>query len=166
VKPSTGSSSLTSILAPTATSPNQPSSSSISFAGTEALAGNPADPISEAGNVVWYVRPPTGGQFGPATGTVMRLWLAEGRMSSDTLVWREGWRDWQSASIVFPHLQDPIAEIAEIAESSAQPRMLYSASESPLLIRKPYSNVKKIVVISSLVVGVLVLVMLLWIFFH
>ena len=27
------------------------------------------DPIAEAPDAVWYVRPPTGGQFGPADGT-------------------------------------------------------------------------------------------------
>ena len=61
----------------------------------------PADPLAEAPNVVWYVRPPTGGQFGPATSDVMRNWIDEGRVSPDSLVWREGWRDWQEASEVF-----------------------------------------------------------------
>jgi hypothetical protein len=55
--------------------------------------------------MIWYVRPPTGGQFGPAAGQLMRTWLAEGRLSGDTLVWREGWRDWQEAGRVFPQLQ-------------------------------------------------------------
>ena len=47
--------------------------------------------------LVWYVRPPSGGQFGPATGDIMRQWLQEGRITPDTLVWREGWRDWRDA---------------------------------------------------------------------
>jgi hypothetical protein len=63
------------------------------------------DPIAEAPEMIWYVRPPSGGQFGPAAGNVMRSWLAEGRLSADTLVWREGWRDWQEAGNVFPQLQ-------------------------------------------------------------
>jgi hypothetical protein len=62
------------------------------------------DPLTAAGNVVWYVRPPSGGQFGPASTDVMRSWLAEGRVSPDTLVWHEGWRDWQDAAAVFPQL--------------------------------------------------------------
>ncbi len=61
-----------------------------------------ADPLAEAGDVVWYVRPPNGGQFGPAGADVMRTWISEGRVSPDCLVWREGWRDWQEASHVFP----------------------------------------------------------------
>jgi len=66
--------------------------------------GGIGDPLTEAGDVVWYVRPPSGGQYGPATRDIMRTWLAEGRISADTLVWREGWRDWQSAGSVFPQL--------------------------------------------------------------
>ncbi len=62
------------------------------------------DPFAEAGEVVWYVRPPSGGQYGPARTDVMRSWLAEGRISGDTYVWREGWPDWREAERVFPQL--------------------------------------------------------------
>jgi len=65
------------------------------------------DPIAESPDAVWYVRPPTGGQFGPADGTIMRRWLNEGRVSADALVWREGWPDWKSAGPVFPSLEGP-----------------------------------------------------------
>jgi hypothetical protein len=68
----------------------------------------PADPIAEAPQMIWYVRPPSGGQFGPATGEIMRTWLTEGRVAAESLVWREGWRDWQEAGVVFPQLRvDP-----------------------------------------------------------
>ena len=63
------------------------------------------DPLDEAGDVVWYVRPAGGGQFGPATSDIMRNWIGEGRVSPDSLVWREGWRDWRGASDVFPTLR-------------------------------------------------------------
>lgn len=55
--------------------------------------------------MIWYIRPPTGGQFGPAPGEMMRSWISEGRVSADSLVWREGWRDWQEAGTVFPKLR-------------------------------------------------------------
>lgn len=64
----------------------------------------PLDPIAEAPNAVWYVRPPSGGQFGPAKGDIMRKWMGEGRVSADSLVWRDGWADWKSAATVFPAL--------------------------------------------------------------
>lgn len=65
---------------------------------------NEPDRISvfdEAGDSKWYVRPNTGGQFGPADSTVMQSWLKEGRVGRDSLVWREGWEEWQSAEEVF-----------------------------------------------------------------
>ncbi len=64
-----------------------------------------SDPIAEAPAAIWYVRPPTGGQYGPAKGEIMRKWISEGRVSSDSLVWREGWTDWQNAGKLFPTLQ-------------------------------------------------------------
>ena len=84
---------------PTAASTATPSTAF--FAGG---SGKLQDPLAETAEVVWYVRPPTGGQFGPATSEIIRGWLAEGRISADTLVWREGWRDWQEAGGVFPQL--------------------------------------------------------------
>lgn len=67
------------------------------------------DPIDESPQAVWYVRPPSGGQYGPAKGDVMRRWAAEGRVSADSLVWREGWADWKPANQVFPSLAIPPA---------------------------------------------------------
>jgi hypothetical protein len=64
----------------------------------------PSDPIEEAPEAIWYVRPPSGGQYGPARGDIMRKWIVEGRVSQDSLVWREGWNDWRTAGQVFPSL--------------------------------------------------------------
>ena len=64
----------------------------------------PLDPIDEAPQSIWYVRPPSGGQYGPARGDIMRKWLGEGRVSPDSLVWREGWQDWRIAAEAFPSL--------------------------------------------------------------
>ena len=60
----------------------------------------PRDPVAEAPAASWYVRPPSGGQFCPAVGDIMRQWLQERRVTPDSLVWREGWADWQRADIV------------------------------------------------------------------
>jgi hypothetical protein len=62
------------------------------------------DPIAEAPMAIWYVRPAAGGQYGPARGDVMRKWLGEGRVTIDSLVWREDWQDWRPAAKVFPDL--------------------------------------------------------------
>ena len=64
----------------------------------------PADAIAEAPAAVWYVRPATGGQFGPASGEIMRAWIDEGRVGASSLVWRAGWPEWRSAAAIFPKL--------------------------------------------------------------
>ena len=72
-----------------------------------AAVGQPPDPIAEAPQASWYVRLPAGGQFGPAMGEVMRQWIQQGRVTPDSLVWREGWADWQRADLAFPALAVP-----------------------------------------------------------
>jgi hypothetical protein len=62
------------------------------------------DPIAEAPQAVWYVRPRSGGQFGPAPGDIFRQWIAQRRVTADSLVWRDGWTDWRVASEVLPQL--------------------------------------------------------------
>jgi hypothetical protein len=69
-----------------------------------APASIPADVLAEAPGNVWYVRPPSGGQYGPAASDVLQRWLDEGRVSADTLVWREGWPEWRLAGPLFPRL--------------------------------------------------------------
>ena len=34
----------------------------------------------------------------------MRTWIAEGRVTLDSLVWREGWPEWKKAGPLFPGL--------------------------------------------------------------
>ena len=81
---------------------------------------------------MWYVRPPAGGQFGPARGDVMRQWIAEGRVSADSVVWREGWPDWKTAGPIFPGLSQTFAASAEQEGNSAatSPRSLTPPSLS------------------------------------
>lgn len=90
--------------APTARMP-QPPPAPPPIGGTAAAN----DPIAENPLATWFVRPPSGGQFGPARGEVMRKWLTEGRVTTDSLVWREGWADWLPATEVFPQLGKPAA---------------------------------------------------------
>ena len=60
----------------------------------------PAPAASPAAAESWYVRPPSGGQFGPATAEVVNQWVAERRVPPNSLLWREGWADWRLASEV------------------------------------------------------------------
>jgi hypothetical protein len=74
-----------------------------------AVTGSPLDESAAQ----WYVRPPAGGQYGPATGEVMRLWIVENRITPSTLVWRDGWPQWRSAREVLPELGNgPASSVA------------------------------------------------------
>jgi len=88
---------------------------------SDAARAEPAtDPIVESPDAVWYVRPPSGGQYGPAGAELMRRWLDEGRIAPEALVWREGWADWQQATVVFPSPEpEPIGPT--VAESDLPP---------------------------------------------
>jgi len=55
---------------------------------------------------IWYVRPASGGQYGPANGPTMAQWIQEGRVGSQTLVWRDGWPEWRLASDALASLPD------------------------------------------------------------
>jgi DNA-directed RNA polymerase subunit M/transcription elongation factor TFIIS len=85
---------------------------------------------------VWYVRPRTGGEFGPADGPLMKRWIGEGRVAGDSLAWREGWDDWQTASIVFPELADnspPVTAANNVASAPiATASNLAAATQRPL----------------------------------
>ena len=115
------------------------------------------DPLDEAPNAVWYVRPPGGGQFGPAPGDVMRTWIAEGRVAPEAIVWREGWRDWQEASAMFPQLApDPtVTSLEKIA--SAEASATSAAARHPQGGSRQRSNTFNTAIITVLVLAVVVL---------
>jgi hypothetical protein len=56
--------------------------------------------------IAWYVRPASGGQFGPATTEVFQQWIADGRVAVDSWVWRTGWADWKAGSEALALLAD------------------------------------------------------------
>ncbi len=118
-------------------------------------SGATVDPISEAPHAVWYVRPPSGGQFGPASGDIMRSWISEGRVTIDSLVWREGWPDWQSAGSTFPGLLTPgsHAPSAEIPQIVTQ----MNANGSTEVHQKRKSTKMTLPLVGSLVVACLIL---------
>jgi hypothetical protein len=120
------------------------------------------DPLTGSGEMIWYVRPPSGGQFGPAGRDLMRTWLAEGRISADSLVWREGWRDWLEASQVFPQLAGGLPAIglgalleSEVPVAAAMPRTFGPAA------RHKSRSKQTVIVVALLAAAVALLVVLL-----
>ncbi len=123
----------------------------------------PADPFIEAGDVVWYVRPPSGGQYGPATGKLMRQWLAEGRISPDTLVWREGWRDWQRALAIFPQLRTNDA-LVEIIKSNVPLQEPNSSLPGQAMVYQTPKNIIRLVVTLVILTVLIITYLFYWAF--
>lgn len=49
----------------------------------------------------YFVRPPSGGEYGPASKSVLEEWIAQRRVTPDSLVCRLGESDWLKAKDVF-----------------------------------------------------------------
>lgn len=100
-------------------------------AGLATVAG---DPIAEAPQAVWYVRPRSGGQFGPAPGDIFRQWIAQRRVTADSLVWRDGWSEWRLAAEVLPQLAPRTSSLfgpaAGVAQPAVAPATVGAAAES------------------------------------
>lgn len=80
------------------------------------------DVLSDDPDATWYVRPPSGGQYGPADGNVLRGWIDEGRVAATALLWRDGWPNWRTASEVLPGLASHVpATVSEAASQTTSP---------------------------------------------
>lgn len=91
-----------------------------------APAGHRALPPSFAAlqNVQWYVRPPSGGQFGPADTAVLATWIDENRITADSYLWRDGMEQWQLASELLPDVfptPTPAAPLPTTPSANASP---------------------------------------------
>lgn len=128
-------------------------------------ADDARDPLSEAAGVVWYVRPSSGGQFGPAAPEVMRAWLVEGRIAPDALVWREGWRDWQQAGSVFPQLApaSPAISIPGLEDIDAEPTVAPVKKGRPAKLPPPARRKPAIIVGALALLIVVLLAIFLWV---
>ncbi|MEC7564555.1 MAG: hypothetical protein VX738_02630 [Planctomycetota bacterium] len=57
--------------------------------------------LAEKPDLNWYLRPETGGEFGPATNEVLGSWISENRVGSNTQLRREDWITWKTATDIF-----------------------------------------------------------------
>lgn len=144
---------------PLPTSP-MPTFTAPTFTAPASAAPAATDPISQAPEAVWYVRPPSGGQYGPARGDVMRRWIDEGRVTADSLLWRDGWVDWQEAGQVFPGLSG-VADLPDAG--NGMPATTFPLPErptTPSAARAGRTRRKKSPYVGVAIVAVLVLVSL------
>ncbi len=90
--------------------------------------------LDEDPAALWYVRPRSGGQYGPATVELLYEWIGQGRVSRSALLWRDGWAQWRSAAEVLPELdaaQDAPSAPASPQQPAPSPAALSSAAPSP-----------------------------------
>jgi hypothetical protein len=122
------------------------------------------DPLAEAGDAVWYVHPPSGGQFGPAAAELMRAWIAEGRISVDSLVWHEGWQNWRTAGRVFPQLS---LSAAISGRNPNTPKVMFTSVRSGVAAnyRRKRTNTVQVVFVVSLTLAAIILFFILYAIF-
>ena len=78
----------------------------------------------------WYVRPPSGGQYGPADAKLLTQWITENRVTADSLIWFDGLTQWTVAGSFLPELFAVSGEAPNVG-FAIQPS-LGSANESAL----------------------------------
>lgn len=97
-------------------------------------AGGPSvSLLDDDPEATWYVRPPSGGQYGPASADVLKQWINEGRVASTALLWRDGWPQWRDASEALPELAIHLPQ-GSVSETSTTP-----SKASPLQTESPQS---------------------------
>jgi hypothetical protein len=83
---------------------------------------------------VWYMQSSDGQQFGPATEPQFCEWIAAGRVTAESHVWRDGWPEWKVARDAAELLPMPLAAVpvaaASVAATPATP-VAPSAPASP-----------------------------------
>jgi hypothetical protein len=109
--------------------------------GADEGAADELDPIAAGPHLIWYVRPPSGGQYGPAEGDVMRQWVQEGRVTADSLVWQEGWDEWRSAIEIFPQISPLPSENADAAPVSANSAVTPTVAQNSQGLQEDYEPV-------------------------
>jgi hypothetical protein len=86
----------------------------------------------------------------------MRKWMTEGRVSADSLVWREGWPDWRKAAKVFPSLAPAPVAAGPVPTAPVSPVAAGAPATSPRrTIRTPRKQNSTTVAITAITALVL-----------
>jgi hypothetical protein len=120
-------------LAPRSTPVDSPVSPASDVVVAPPTHAEPALPELERESIEWFVRPASGGQFGPASDAVLREWVAQGRVSADALLWRDGWPEWKPAQAV---LRDLVPEPQELPTFAATEVVTWTAPTRPVQPRR------------------------------
>ena len=100
----------------------------------------PAPDATPTAETHWHVRPPSGGEYGPASDELIRTWISEYRVTPSSQLKRSDWKEWRVASEVFPDLLPKSNHTSTPATPSAQPAAIVASSPAP----KPNSTTPSI----------------------
>jgi hypothetical protein len=93
----------------------------------------------------------------------MRSWVGEGRVSPDSLVWREGWRDWRQAGEVFRQL-NPRSNFPDFgAGAGGVARSAYAAEGTYRATSHSRANNSAILITLLVVVVVCLIAVFIWV---
>lgn len=100
----------------------------------------PAPDATPTAEPHWHVRPPSGGEYGPASEELIRTWISEYRVTPSSQLKRSDWKEWRAASEVFPDLLPKSTHTSTPATPSAQPAAIVASVPAP----KPNSTTPSI----------------------
>jgi len=88
--------------------------------------------LADSPGAKWFVKPPTGGQFGPATSQLLMDWIVERRVTADSLLWKEGTPDWALAIQLLPELypDEELNKVVPELESSGMKGANFGLADS------------------------------------
>src|SRR5687768_14068972 len=111
-----------------------------------AASGNGAAAAAAAGKVAakgkpeqWFLQTPDGSQYGPVERSELDQWYAEGRVSADCQLLREGRTQWQWASEVYTSLAAAATDLSASSPALALAGAGASVAPSPLTHLSSYS---------------------------
>ena len=73
--------------------------------------------LEDEPSATWYVRPPSGGQYGPASTDELCEWIGQGRVAASALLWRDGWPQWRDAAEALPELSHKLPDATGAADN-------------------------------------------------
>jgi hypothetical protein len=90
----------------------------------------------------------------------MHRWIAEGRVTADSMVWRDGWEDWREAGPLFPQLPTPPEGAVTGGPGSESPLPEFSIQDAASAPRRARARRRRSPVLAIAAVVTLVLVSL------
>ena len=99
--------------------------------------------IAERPEMQWFVRPADGGEFGPASGDMLQVWITEKRIDHRTELRRHDWVNWQQAGEIFSEFKQPsktgdtVASVNSVAGSHPKLQTDQQQDSSVAVLERP-----------------------------